>query len=392
MNSRLTLQDLADLLADYTDKDKKATERFLKDFIAVVTEGVYTDKIVKVKSLGTFKIVLVDKRESIHVNTGERFVIPAHYKFSFLPDKELKELVNKPFSFFETTEINENVDFSDLDESVDEGKEIESEDESVEDLEPPVEVALEPDSTQEVSYVHESTMISAPISEPVSVDAPAPVETPTIDIAHSPSVSEIKESKPSVSYVEESEKQVERQNFSKEPMSFRKVIFSLCALFVITFMSLYIYVSKDCVKAFLSGKVVMLVDSLPADESVKLPSHEAVPNVAEDTIAEVAATLPVDTVSFREDTVVSAKKEVLDTITIRQGDRLTLIARKYYGHKLFWVYIYDYNKDKISNPNNVPIGTKIEIPEAFVYGIDVNNRLSLEKASVKQTEILTQNK
>ena len=115
MNSRLTIQDLAGLLAERTGKDRSSSEQFLREFITIVSQGVFTDKIAKVKGLGTFKIVLVEKRESIHVNTGERFTIPAHYKFSFLPDKELRELVNKPFSFFETEELNEGVDFTALD-------------------------------------------------------------------------------------------------------------------------------------------------------------------------------------------------------------------------------------------------------------------------------------
>ena len=136
MNNRLTIQDLAGLLAEYTGKDKNSSERFLREFIAVVSEGVYTDKLVKVKGLGTFKIIPVEKRESIHVNTGERFVIPGHYKFSFLPDKELRELVNKPFSFFETTELGENVDFSDMDVVPDEPEIKEAEDESVEEVMP----------------------------------------------------------------------------------------------------------------------------------------------------------------------------------------------------------------------------------------------------------------
>ena len=136
MNNRLTIQDLAGLLAEYTGKDKNSSERFLREFIAVVSEGVYTDKLVKVKGIGTFKIIPVEKRESIHVNTGERFVIPEHYKFSFLPDKELRELVNKPFSFFETTELRENVDFTDMDVVLDEPDIKETEDESIEEMIP----------------------------------------------------------------------------------------------------------------------------------------------------------------------------------------------------------------------------------------------------------------
>ena len=136
MNNRLAIQDLAGLLAEYTGKDKNSSERFLREFIAVVSEGVYTDKLVKVKGLGTFKIIPVEKRESIHVNTGERFVIPEHYKFSFLPDKELRELVNKPFSFFETTELRENVDFTDMDVVLDEPDIKATEDESIEEMIP----------------------------------------------------------------------------------------------------------------------------------------------------------------------------------------------------------------------------------------------------------------
>ena len=65
-----------------------------------------------------------------------------------------------------------------------------------------------------------------------------------------------------------------------------------------------------------------------------------------------------------------------------------MIALKYYGHKLFWVYIYEYNKAVIKDPNNIPIGTVIDIPAPEMYGIDCHDRVSLEKAAVRQTEIL----
>ena len=156
MNSRLTIQDLAALLAERTGKDRNSAEQFLREFIAIVSQGVFTDKIAKVKGLGTFKVILVEKRESIHVNTGERFLIPAHYKFSFLPDKELRELVNKPFSFFETTELNENVDFTDLDVSAD-VEEKETEDESVEEVIPENEEEQVVESLQSTEEVPEDT-------------------------------------------------------------------------------------------------------------------------------------------------------------------------------------------------------------------------------------------
>lgn len=70
------------------------------------------------------------------------------------------------------------------------------------------------------------------------------------------------------------------------------------------------------------------------------------------------------------------------------GDRLTVIALEYYGNKLFWVYIYQHNKAVIKDPNNVPIGTVIEIPAPESYGIDAKSRESREKAAALQTEIL----
>ena len=72
MNSRLTIQDLAGLLAERTGKDRNSAEQFLREFIAIVSQGVFTDKVAKIKGLGSFKIVLVEKRESIHVTSGKR--------------------------------------------------------------------------------------------------------------------------------------------------------------------------------------------------------------------------------------------------------------------------------------------------------------------------------
>jgi len=78
----------------------------------------------------------------------------------------------------------------------------------------------------------------------------------------------------------------------------------------------------------------------------------------------------------------------MDTVVIQTGDRLTLISLKYYGHKIFWVYLYLANKESIPNPNSVAIGTKIHIPVPETYNIDANDEQSIRKAAALQTEIL----
>ena len=81
--------------------------------------------------------------------------------------------------------------------------------------------------------------------------------------------------------------------------------------------------------------------------------------------------------------------KVIARVKIEPGSRLTLISLKYYGSKLFWVYLYEYNRAVITDPNNVPIGTVIEVPAPEMYGIDRRDRSSVEKAAARQTEILS---
>ena len=116
-----------------------------------------------------------------------------------------------------------------------------------------------------------------------------------------------------------------------------------------------------------------------------------IPSVTPEVAAiDTANYLPAQKDSIIHDTIIPpAQFNDLDTITIQHGDRLTSIARRYYGHKFFWVYIYEYNKDVISDPNNVPIGTSLRIPAPEKYGINANDRTMIEKAAAKQTEILS---
>ena len=111
--SKLNIYDLCSVLTSKNGLDDKESHRFIKAIFDVIQEGLDEDKIVKVKGLGTFKIIEVDDRESINVNTGERVLIEGHSKLTFTPDSVMKEIVNKPFSQFETVILNEGVDFPD---------------------------------------------------------------------------------------------------------------------------------------------------------------------------------------------------------------------------------------------------------------------------------------
>ena len=108
MNERLTIQDLTDLLAAKHSMTKKDAEAFVKEFFLLIEQALENEKTVKIKGLGTFKLIDVDSRESVNVNTGERFQIKGHTKVSFSPDANLRDTINKPFAHFETVVLNEN--------------------------------------------------------------------------------------------------------------------------------------------------------------------------------------------------------------------------------------------------------------------------------------------
>ena len=491
MNNKLTIQELATLLSVKSGKDVYETERFIREFITVVSEGLFSDKMVKVKGLGTFKIVLVEDRESIHVNTGERILIPAHYKCSFLPDNELKELVNRPFSIFETTEIGDAASFQDMEMADDSDEDdvdsdLESDaNEDGEDLSLPkssvtesrINGLLDKEITEELADPEDLPEIHSPeealtvdkqpngqidtVDSPVSDDSPEEVsepyneetiemenpkeedpievedsinmdETLSEEIDESPEAdlaSEVVDTIPDSQVNEltpeiESSSQVDNQDKEKEQTENREEIIraklaSLSAKDPVAFVApeakpkkrrkhghtatktfFYIIVGGLLVTASVAlffyfqslevrNAVPIMIESVSAiptetpaptdsvfDESDSIPSNE------KDSVPEVVSE-PQGTMQTEQ-----VKTKYMDTVVIQTGDRLTLISLKYYGHKIFWVYLYLANKESIPNPNSVAIGTKIHIPVPETYNIDANDEQSIRKAAALQTEIL----
>lgn len=114
MNDKLSLQDLADILSHRAQIDKKDAEVFFKEFFQLILDRIYENDSVKVKDFGTFKLTAINSRESVDVNTGEKIEIPAHYRFTFLPDKTLKEIVNVPYAKYQTVLLEDGMDPSDV--------------------------------------------------------------------------------------------------------------------------------------------------------------------------------------------------------------------------------------------------------------------------------------
>ena len=113
--SKISLSDLAQRLAEKSGISLQDAELFIRKMFDVANEGLQSDKLVKMKWLGTFKVMAVKDRESVDVNTGERIIIEGRDKISFTPDNILKEIVNKPFAQFETVVVNDGVDFNEID-------------------------------------------------------------------------------------------------------------------------------------------------------------------------------------------------------------------------------------------------------------------------------------
>lgn len=165
MNNKINLSQLVELFAQASGMSRVASEQFVKSFFDMISQNVISDELVKVKGLGTFKLLRMEDRESVNVNTGERFIIEGHQKISFTPDAELKELINKPFSAFGTVIIT--------DEQAQVLEEMNTPEQTADtDDEPADETVQEP-----VQEPAEET-VQVPVEEPVQESAEEPAEEP----------------------------------------------------------------------------------------------------------------------------------------------------------------------------------------------------------------------
>ncbi len=176
---KIYINDLANVLIEKHKVSKSTAQLFLNSIVSCIQDGISDDKLVKIKGLGTFKTVDVEPRESVAVNTGERVVIEGHQKLTFVADPQLKALVNKPFSQFETTVLNEGVVFDEASLAEALGGQTEM---------PLVELADEDDEAEEPiekDVPAEEEPAPAEQGAPPAEEEPAPIE-PLLEIVDQP--------------------------------------------------------------------------------------------------------------------------------------------------------------------------------------------------------------
>ena len=286
--SKISLSDLAQRLAEKSGISLQEAELFIRKMFDVANEGLQSDKLVKMKWLGTFKVMAVKDRESVDVNTGERIIIEGRDKISFTPDNILKEIVNKPFAQFETVVVNDGVDFDEIDRKFENAEEdgpvSDSTLESVPDSEnSSVESFVEQDSpvtsgvidfldeendapvSDEMIVIGEKRLSQENVAEPEEKKPEGSEPAATEPAVFKPAVSEPEESESATSELETKESEVPAQNEVES------------------------VVSDEENKSTLTEETP-IVEKVPSDEEnsiTETPIAEKVPSDGENSITEI---------------------------------------------------------------------------------------------------------
>jgi putative integration host factor IHF alpha subunit (fragment) len=394
---------------------KKDAEAFVKEFFLLIEQALESENTVKIKGLGTFKLIDVDSRESVNVNTGERFQIKGHTKVSFSPDANLRDTINKPFAHFETVVLNENTVLEDT--PIEETEEEESGEEVI-----PTDIpeSIEPQSQPKEEEKEEMSLTEIqPIVEPRSIEPQSvvvepktvPVEKKEIITAEEIIEQELLRAnlKPESTIVRSQEGKSEmakgaevaqtaiqptpQKNIPDSSVKEKSPVPYLITIIILVLLLcggvvLFIYYPD----LFSSSSDKNALDMPPVTTQPVKPEVQLSDTIEQDSVKDIkpetpkTSITPTPVVPQKKEAVTPAKTEnkvirqqpstsvYLDSAsykitgtktkyTVKEGETLTRVSLRFYGTKAMWPYIVKHNPDVIKNPNNVPYGTTIKIPE-----------------------------
>ena len=396
--------ELRKQLAQRAGATEKEAGAFWSAFNSQLVEALKQDKQLKINGLGTFKLQAVAPRKSVNVKTGEAMTIEGYNKIVFAPEASVKELVEskgerlkgngervtghgKPKAEPEIDPLkklgeqaNEIVDI--LGELGQAPKEEKKKGKRVTgDGKRKAKKPVEP--------VVEEPKVAVETPEPV-VEEPKPVEEPVIEpvVAVVPDVPEVKPEEPEEP--KKQEKPKKKYHFLRDTL-----ICVVCLLLILligffflrsqlsTWIESFIHPSQEQTELVAEAPATVessVVSEQPAEVSEQPAEVSSQPSVVSDQKAEPAQPKPVQAETWAEG------YEILTVEEMHQDSRLTWMAKRYYGAKIYWVYIYDANKDKIANPCKINVGTPVRVPKLTKAQLDTtrtDTRERLERLTIE---------
>lgn len=333
MGTKITLSQLAKLLAQKKNISQRKAEAFLRDFFEAIIRNVSSGQSVKITGLGSFRLIEVQERESVNVSTGERIVIPGHTKLSFSPDGSLRDTINKPFADFQTVVINEGTSIEEMEKIPAPSPE-----------ETPVQAFVStPEPVPEVKGEPKEEAVPEPEvkAEPDPVVVPEPTPEPVV-------VSEAKA---------EPESEAESapvQQLAREPIDQRPLLYGPPPVKKKPTRS---YAK---IAAWILGVLLLCVVGYFIARS--LNTNKPAPEPVEPQVETPVEETPEPEVEYAqvpggEYKIVGTRK----TYVMKPGDFVTRIAIQEYGDKNIAPYIIVHNA--FPDPDNVPVGEEIKLPE-----------------------------
>ena len=397
MNEKINLQDLVNLFCEKQGLNKKEAELFLKTMFDLIEEALATEKYVKIKGFGTFKLTEVNSRESVDVKTGERIEIQGHSKVTFTPDTTMKDLINKPFSHFETVILNEGVELEDTptEELVEEQELAEvqgvvEETPVVVEAEVPVAEEVQEQPEVEVPVVEEAVVGETAVEEPITEEAVSeelieetvveePITTEEViaeavvqeeaPVVEAEKVEEAPVVEPQPAIIEPQTREEEKPVIieRKKEKNINRILWGVIVVLVLIILFgaywMFLHPSED------------------AEAPIVIPVTEEVVETAMVEEEQVQAEDTLETVSFIQLSEEELRKErvpsLADTLecqivgtqaeyTLKNGETIIRASVKFFGTKKYWPYIVKHNMDVLKDPDNIPAGVKLKIPTLVV--------------------------
>ena len=397
MNEKINLQDLVNLFCEKQGLNKKEAELFLKTMFDLIEEALATEKYVKIKGFGTFKLTEVNSRESVDVNTGERIEIQGHSKVTFTPDTTMKDLINKPFSHFETVILNEGVELEDTpteelveEQELEEVQGVVEETPVVVEAEVPVAEEVQEQPEVEVPVVEEAVVEETAVEEPITEEAvleelieETVVEEPITaeeviaeavvqedaPVGEAEKVEEAPVVEPQPAIIEPQTREEEKPVIieRKKEKNINRILWGVIVVLVLIILFgaywMFLHPSED------------------AEAPIVIPVTEEVVETAMVEEEQVQAEDTLETVSFIQLSEEELRKErvpsLADTLecqivgtqaeyTLKNGETIIRASVKFFGTKKYWPYIVKHNMDVLKDPDNIPAGVKLKIPTLVV--------------------------